>query len=1819
MEITELQELIKHKVENLRPKLLDLSRRNPLLATKLSPRSNAHVRVVDELPDILFYKLNNGQDMRLVPLPDIDDDPKDEETKKFRDALSAARLTDESYQSELETIAQDADDYLDRTRAIERSLKDRLRAELGMPPRPQLADINLMQHARNNGITPSYELPLPEQDHVKPRHADDDIQTLLLPKDLERKLNSVTAKCRTWIQETGINVLHVAYGFLEWSEPNQTETSYAPLVLCSAQIEKRRTREGLEFHLKGAGEEAEINAVLAEKMRLDFGIELPLFSGTSVEEYLAMIAEIAPKQIIWKVRRQVAIGVFPSARMAMYHDIDPNHPAFPDSEIVRSLLGGTNSETASPFADEYNVDEPEIEGSVPYIVMDADSSQFSTLVDIAHGKNLAVEGPPGTGKSQTIVNAIAAALASGKKVLFVAEKLAALNVVRSRLEAVGLGEFLLPLQAERSTREQVIASVRNRVEMRKPGSVKDYEEKLALYRRTRRQLADYIDLVTLPFGTSGLTIHDIMSRSIATASRLDTVPTEIVTQSLVPNTLLHKPGISRLRTLGEAVEKAAQLAVEAKSNWSASRLVHADRFTVEEACNLAGRAACSFRELGKARDELPQYQLDRQTSDETLSVLLSALKRIAEFSENDPRLHVDLLKDGAASVVLSFIVLHESCARVEMELKAIFAAALDDRALNDLRHCETLCRSLHLETLDWSELQNDLAERRDVVNRSRGLASALAPLVAIEPDAVQWRLDAVSKAHKAILKAGREALLCRNASNNDPAALPILKKLIAEGRLLQGVRDQLAKLVSLSIDVPLETLSQTIAALRSGGPFAIFSSSFRNARKVALSLLLMDRYEKRDALARLEALLAYRAREKAFQQNAQAISVFGLRFRGTDTDFAPFEVLTEYLEFVQALSGHTLKGLRSFLREAEWDELEAVPSIPALTSADTIAALQNDLAQAEQEIEARASVLVELRPYLGMFREPSSIKSQDLVSLVGKLSALLSHRVSLDEDQNAAAVLQDRFLGHRTEVGGIKAVCEWALAASPIADVLAGIVRSGLRKQAAAQIERVGELQAQTNKLLADLSEVARIGSSTFTQGRDELAIVRALEAAAQDVEGLFAHAALATAVQELKDTGADRLVAYRLASGSPSGLAGQVEALAIRKLARSVFSEYGQKLSRYPGTKLDELRATLARQDKEIITLMQKELRWRVHADSRPPLGNGVGKKSSWTQMALIENEINKQQRFISVRDLTQRAGKSLLELKPCWMMSPLAVAQYVPKEAFSFDLCIIDEASQMPPEAAIGALLRCNQTVVVGDTNQLPPSSFFRKMIDDEEADEDDVVLNESILEMANATFRPARRLRWHYRSRHSGLIRFSNSLVYNGDLIVFPSATESMARMGVEFRKVDGLYKSGTNALEAQEVVSAALEFMRTDPNRSLGIVTLNQKQRDLIAEEFEYALGQDRQAQAYIEDWKEKNDGLEEFFIKNLENVQGDERDIIFIGTVYGPESHGARVAQRFGPINGVAGKRRLNVLFSRAKEKIVTFSSMTSADIVAEENGNAGAYMLKRWLEYAAGGMLDGGLNTAKEPDSDFEVFVMDQIRAMGCEPVPQVGVAGYFIDIGVRHPEWPYGFILGVECDGASYHSAKSARDRDRLRQEVLERLGWNFHRIWSTDWFNNPRREGERLREVISKRMMELRARETEFSARSIPQENTKEIRLSEPMLQKEFALSSRPERSLPSHIAKDNGVEVGDTVRVRHLTDGRNVVVITISATKSDPSQGIVHQEAPIAKALLGASEGDEVEVLSGSYVRPAVVEAIEKGKDRVEAATRSVAIDSTDESRV
>jgi hypothetical protein len=533
----------------------------------------------------------------------------------------------------------------------------------------------------------------------------------------------------------------------------------------------------------------------------------------------------------------------------------------------------------------------------------------------------------------------------------------------------------------------------------------------------------------------------------------------------------------------------------------------------------------------------------------------------------------------------------------------------------------------------------------------------------------------------------------------------------------------------------------------------------------------------------------------------------------------------------------------------------------------------------------------------------------------------------------------------------------------------------------------------------------------------------------------------------------------YRSSDECQPRLADVFELCLARTLIRHQLETEGQDLADLSGTTLDDARARFAKLDKEMLVL--DAARIAAKTVSRPIVhGNDRGPRSSWTELALIENESKKKKRHVPLRDLINRSPQALSALKPVWMMSPLTVAQYLPRIENFFDVVVIDEASQMKPADAVGSLARARQAIIVGDPMQLPPTEFFGATLDQSDEQQGAAAGQSSILDLAEARLRRTRMLRWHYRSRHESLIAFSNRHFYDNRLVVFPTAASS-PDLGVENIYVGGRYLGGgTNPDESQAIVDRARQLIERDPSRSMGLVTTNTDQRELVLEVFEKLASSNRKVADFRARWQ---DTLEPLFVKNLENVQGDERDTILISTVFGPGETG-KVAQRFGPINSESGHRRLNVLFTRAKRKLVLVTSLRSADVLVSPTSNKGVKVLKDFLEFASTGRVDAGIETGHAADSDFEIHVADRLRQAGYDPVPQVGVDGFRIDIGVRHPSWPNGFLAGVECDGATYHSGVTVRDRDRLRQEILEGLGWRLYRVWSTDWFADQNREMGKL-----------------------------------------------------------------------------------------------------------------------------------------------------------
>jgi very-short-patch-repair endonuclease len=466
----------------------------------------------------------------------------------------------------------------------------------------------------------------------------------------------------------------------------------------------------------------------------------------------------------------------------------------------------------------------------------------------------------------------------------------------------------------------------------------------------------------------------------------------------------------------------------------------------------------------------------------------------------------------------------------------------------------------------------------------------------------------------------------------------------------------------------------------------------------------------------------------------------------------------------------------------------------------------------------------------------------------------------------------------------------------------------------------------------------------------------------------------------------------------------------------------------------------------------------------------SGLSLPGADAELGRLRREMQKQRRHLPIRQLVQSLPTLLPRLKPCLLMSPLSVAQYLDAGYAAFDLIVFDEASQITVWDAVGAIARGRQLVVVGDPKQLPPTNFFNKSTDNDDTttDEEQVEDLESILDECLGAGMNRSSLQWHYRSRHESLIAFSNVTYYESSLVTFPSPVTSDA--AVRYEKVDGVYDRGgsrTNRIEAEAVVDAIerhyLDALAASEARlrSIGVVTFNQPQQALI----ETLLDQRRSRSAEL-DRAISAASNEPLFIKNLENVQGDERDVICFSTTFGLDAAG-RMTMNFGPLNGEGGHRRLNVAITRAREAVRIFSSLDPAQIDTSKVRAAGVRDLKHYLDFAIKGpraLLAQSTPTGREPESPFERAVMQALRERGWDVHPQVGCSGYRIDLAVVDPAAPGRYLLGIECDGRTYHSGATARDRDRLRQFVLENLGWKIARVWSTDWWRDPEGEMQKL-----------------------------------------------------------------------------------------------------------------------------------------------------------
>jgi very-short-patch-repair endonuclease len=1673
------------------------------------------VRVIDETPNFLYGRLLDGDTLTFAALPEPEDEPEDERSEEFLMALEVARMTDETYRKAFEELGEE-DETSDRGQRIERALKDRVREQLGLTPRPHMDRMAPSEYAKAKGFDPSYDLPRSSgDDNPKETHRDKFVQTLLFPLQLERKLSAINNAARISLSEMGVNTLYAAFGYLEWYESEDSDRKmFAPLLL--HPIEMKRTLVGhiYRYSIVSVGDESEINLTLKERLLSDFGFVLPdLDEDVTPEIYLAKVEEAMRNMRRWRVRRFVAVGLFPFMRLAMYHDLDPKR--WPNDKalhlhkvLVELLVGSEKVEKVHTEANE--IDHPDVAGKVPIMITEADSSQFSAIVDVMDGRNLAIKGPPGTGKSQTITNLIGAALAKNLKVLFVAEKMAALEVVKKRLDDAGLGKFCLELHSTKARKKDVLNSLSERLELSVLSAPGEIEAAIKEKERLREQLSGYVQLINRPFGRSGKTLQQLFwggtlasarAKELALPAALDGVAISGVLD-LGPDDIAWRRGT--LESLEKMVASFIGTFTAPRSHpWAG--ITRSDLSPFEQRDLLRDieewGAAITLVQNEALRIET-EFRIPAPSNAREALCLVEVLNLLPGVTEE---LATDLLPKLNRRASLSELDQILAQLKASKDVMAALSSWLENPELflprpEGVQLLASQCRSFQ-EQLDSSQLKvGDFPtiaalyrqRSRETENQIVAARRILETAGVNQPPTLQ-NLRLVLEAARFIQEMPREILALRSPALLEERAHDLLSRADARASELKQKEAKLVERFSFTHDDDPDRLREAAASLRSTGFFGrLFSGSYRKAKQLWYSVRRGHYKLTREKMADdLDELAGFLKAVRAFREDGRLKSLCGSEFEGLQTDFPRFISVTNFVfDVCKRFVGNDVANaqIRHLLLYGDMAQVNLFLNEATGDVASRLRAFTENVKQVEHDSDGESELEVKRRSEHEAGETASRLHNQlkkaglkdhvtleSLFALSERLGLLASLEGALWGNTSAKSLLGQHFRGIQTDyehLGRTLELVEKLLAKNLPDAMLDPLLQSNLS-------EKLDELRELGRLLGTALERERRTRDKAMNAGRiDPLAFLGTsvlgetlfTVSAARIQRALSHRETLSTWIEygrlrsDVVSLGLESILeAYEVVEAPLQHLRAAFDHVFYRAILRQAYSQYPE-LKRFSGISQEAVRRRFRELDQKIVQLSRRKLAAEL---SCVKVSRGIysERRRELTNLHLIKHELTKKKKHIPMRDLLSRAGTAIQQMKPCWMMSPASVAQFVKPGGAEFDLVMIDEASQMKPEEALGAIGRGGQLVVVGDPQQLPPTSFFDRVGIPEEGDDvsEDHIDTESILDMALSVFHPARELRWHYRSRHESLIAFSNHHFYDDKLVVFPSRSGRHENFGVEYRKVDGLYtpKAGVNVREARVVAEAAVEFMARHASRSLGIVTINQAQREILMEEMDRLFARDSRAEAYRRHW----DGtLEAFFVKNLENVQGDERAVIFISTVYGPEQPGGRVAQRFGPINTAGGHRRLNVLFTRAREKTVVFSSMEAADVIPTQSSREGVVIMKHYLEYAKSGRLPTGAPSEREPDSDFEVFVAKRLRKEGLEVVAQVGVAGYFIDIAVKDPNDPNRYLLGIECDGATYHSARSARDRDRLRQEILEDRGWALYRIWSTDWFSDPDRETAKL-----------------------------------------------------------------------------------------------------------------------------------------------------------
>lgn len=1533
------------------------------------------------------------------------------------------------------------------------------------------------------------EDPTPDPLEVLPPKPTELVSHKRDPKKVENALRTLERRTTQEFMDKGIWVLYMAAGFLHWVDPDNDGEVRSPLLLIPVNLVRPSPRD--PFRVVMADEEPVVNPALVVKMESDFGIELPVLDDPDEVDVTAYLTRV--KRLIrdrpWSVSRNMALDVFSFYKEVMYKDLKDNEDAICDNELVQALALGSTAEARLAFtppseADLDTLHPPEDMATI----LDSDGSQRRCVVVASQGNSFVMDGPPGTGKSQTIANIISQCIYDGRTVLFVSEKIAALEVVKARLDDAGLGEYLLELHSHKTSRRDVAKALFESLRRYPKPTRQLGAASLEKLRSIRRELSAYAEAVNEVRAPLGRSLHTVIGR----VSQLDRYPRVTVPADI--DASLDVATLQEILTVGEALSRAwSPVAMGEAFLWRGVTpdlvAMGAKRRAVEtidealdaltsfesKANQVAGALELWWNDAPRSATELVRvlYRLQSRQQVPTHWLTVDSLDEVSTRIEELRQLTAEreqTVQRLMSSIGPSWESIDPAASSRVADALASLASVNSSWVINDQMDMTDLAELSRF----FSGSDTDVKEIESLAGRlADGLGIDCEPLTLARVDQLIALTDLIGASHRP------------ESDWLDPLALLRLEEATTVlGALVDSYREKAESLAttfnSSVLDLDLETLHARFTTLHRG--IRKLGGAYRADKKLLARATRIGKVTA-ETIAALPAAMEWQrmSAELSAAESRHAGLLGGYYYQGPSTDFDAIADAIDVARRAVELAGHQLADASRFRAQLGRDghpdsrlrmlsgELKTVRD--RLTAAATLVLGDESVAFSMWPLEQLLEWLGTCAPHIRALAAEGK-RAEVQVSRrirVDELKAILADRSTVFELEEILSAGRE---GDRALLGsGYEAVStDWSV-------LMAGLEWAHeLRSDVGAPIE-----EATADRLLATEIEPDDLSATekTWHLARDRVVSYFDLDRAEMlvtDMEASFLDArelleGLRDSVGLVDDWVAfsecrNQLASLGVAATTEGLIAGGVDSSdVVPALERAVLEAWTDSVLA-TDSRLKNLRS----EDRDALVSDFRHLDQRLVESSAGKVMEAANARRPLTNLGaagLLEREGQKKRRHMPVRDLISRTSEVVQAIKPCFMMSPLSVSQFLTPE-LHFDLVIFDEASQVKPADAVNCVYRGAQLVVAGDQKQLPPTTFFETVSLDagDEYEEDQIDEFESVLDLAKAGGMESLPLRWHYRSQHESLITYSNYSFYDGHLITFPSAMATAPDVGLEFFYVEGQYRRGgarDNPIEAGVVAERVLFHAARHPHLTLGVVAFSEAQASTI----QYVLEERRRDSPELDGFFDE-DRLTGFFVKNLENVQGDERDIMIFSVGYGPDEMG-RVTMNFGPLNQKRGERRLNVAITRARRRVEVVSSLRPSDF--QPTASAGPRHLGRYLDFLDRGMAAVALqisDESRDTESPFEDEVVRLLSEWGFNVHPQVGVAEYRIDVAIADPARPGTYLLGIECDGAMYHSSQVARDRDRLRQQVLERLGWRIHRIWGPAWYRDRRGEESRLREAI-------------------------------------------------------------------------------------------------------------------------------------------------------